>query len=114
LLALSLMESGWQSQVVSHTGAIGLMQLMPDTAEWTGNNLTPTATNWHISIEDNARVGAAYFNHLLFLEGGDVEGALASYYQGWASYKSDGMFDETRDYVDDVLALAGRLRSEGD
>jgi LysM repeat protein len=113
LMALSLMESGWQAGVVSHTGAIGLMQVMPDTAEWTVDYLLPSATNWHVSIEDNARVGAAYLNHLLFIEGGDVEGALASYYQGWGSYKADGMFDETRDYVDDVLALAGRLRSEG-
>jgi LysM repeat protein len=113
LMALSLMESGWQAGVVSHTGAIGLMQVMPDTAEWTVDYLLPSATNWHVSIEDNARVGAAYLNHLLFIEGGDVEAALASYYQGWGSYKTDGMFDETRDYVDDVLALAGRLRSEG-
>ena len=113
LLALSLMESGWQSQVVSSTGAVGLMQLMPDTAEWTVDNLATDADNWHLSIEDNARVGAAYFAHLLFLEGGDVEGALASYYQGWASYRTNGMFEETRDYVDDVLALVGRLRASG-
>jgi len=113
LLALSLMESGWQSQVVSHAGAIGLMQVMPDTAEWTVDYLLPTATNWPVSIEDNARVGAAYLDHLLFIEGGDVEGALASYYQGWGSYKRDGMYDETRHYVDDVLALAERLRIEG-
>jgi soluble lytic murein transglycosylase-like protein len=113
LMALSLMESGWQAGVVSHTGAIGLMQVMPDTAEWTVDYLLPSATNRHVSIEDNARVGAAYLNHLLFIEGGDVEAALASYYQGWGSYKADGMFDETRNYVDDVLALAARLRSEG-
>lgn len=114
LLALSLMESGWQSHVVSHTGAVGLMQVMPDTAKWAVEYLAPEATNWDVSIEDNARVGAAFLDHLLFLEGGDVEGALASYYQGWASYTSDGMFEETRDYVDDVLALAERLRSQVD
>ncbi len=110
LLALSLMESGWQSGVVSHAGAIGLMQLMPDTARWTVDHLAPGATNWHMSVEDNARVGGAYLDHLLFLEGGDIEGALASYYQGWGSYKVDGMYEETRAYVDDVLALAERLR----
>ncbi len=111
LLALSLMESGWQSGIVSHAGAIGLMQLMPDTARWTVDHLTPGATNWHVSVEDNARVGGAYLDHLLFLEGGDIEGALASYYQGWGSYKADGMYEETRAYVDDVLALAERLRA---
>ena len=57
-------------------------------------------------------VGAEYFAHLLWLEGGDVEGALASDYQGWASYKTRGMYDETRDYVDDVLALVERLRAQ--
>lgn len=112
LMALSLMESGWQSHVVSHTGAVGLMQLMPDTAEWAVTHLSPDADNWHGSIEDNAIVGAEYFAHLLFLEGGDVEGALASYYQGWSSYKTDGMYEETRDYVDDVMALVERLRRQ--
>ena len=111
MLALSLMESGWQSNVVSHTGAIGLMQLMPETATWAVSYLAPEATNWSVSIEDNARVGAAYFDHLLLLEGGDVEGALASYYQGWASYHRDGMYDDTRQYVDGILALAARLRT---
>jgi LysM repeat protein len=113
LLALSLMESGWQSDIVSHTGAIGLMQLMPETARWTVAYLTPSATNWHISVEDNARVGGAYLDHLLFLEGGDIEAALASYYQGWASYKIHGMFEETRTYVDGILAVAERLRAGG-
>lgn len=113
LMALSLMESGWQNHVVSSTGAIGLMQVMPDTAEWTVDHLAEGADDWHVSLEDNARVGAAYFAHLLFIEGGDVEGALASYYQGWASYKQYGMYDETRDYVDDVLALEARLRAGG-
>lgn len=113
LLGLSLMESGWQSGVVSHAGAIGLMQLMPDTARWTVDQLTPGATNWHVSVEDNARVGGAYLDHLLFLEGGDIEGALASYYQGWASYKVNGMYEETRSYVDGVIALTERLRMTG-
>ncbi|MFN8583714.1 MAG: LysM peptidoglycan-binding domain-containing protein [Dehalococcoidia bacterium] len=113
LLALSLMESGWQNHVVSSTGAVGLMQLMPETAEWTVDHLATGADHWDGSLEDNARVGAAYFGHLLFIEGGDVEGALASYYQGWASYKQYGMYEETRDYVDDVLALEARLRARG-
>ncbi|MGE0229620.1 MAG: LysM peptidoglycan-binding domain-containing protein [Dehalococcoidia bacterium] len=111
LMALALMESGWQNHVVSSAGAVGLMQLMPDTAEWTVDYLASGADNWHLSIEDNARVGAAYLAHLLFIEGGDVDGALASYYQGWAAYKQYGMYDETRDYVDDVLALEARLRA---
>jgi soluble lytic murein transglycosylase-like protein len=113
LMALALMESGWQNHVVSSTGAIGLMQLMPETAEWAVDHLASGADDWHVSLDDNARVGAAYFAHLLFIEGGDVEGALASYYQGWGSYKQFGMYDETRDYVDDVLALEARLRTGG-
>ncbi|MGE0229143.1 MAG: LysM peptidoglycan-binding domain-containing protein [Dehalococcoidia bacterium] len=112
LMALALMESGWQNHVVSSAGAVGLMQLMPDTAEWTVDYLASGADNWHVSLEDNARVGAAYLAHLLFIEGGDVEGALASYYQGWAAYKQYGMYDETRDYVEDVLALEARLRAD--
>jgi LysM repeat protein len=113
LLGLAYLESGWQMDVVSSAGAVGMMQLMPETAQWAISDLLLAATNWPHSLADNTRVGAAYFEHLLEMADGDVAGALASYYQGWASAEADGIFEETRQYVDDVLALGERFRALG-
>ena len=38
-LAVAWQESGWQQGVVSHAGAVGVMQLMPGTAEWIGETM---------------------------------------------------------------------------
>lgn len=110
LLGLSYLESGWQMDAVSSTGARGFMQLMPETADWAIRALLPGPANWRQSLSDNSRLGAAYLDHLLLLSGGDEELALASYYQGWTSVHRDGLLDETRQYVDDVLALVERFR----
>ena len=111
LLALAYLESGWQMDVVSPAGAVGMMQLMPDTARWAVSDLFLAAANWPHSLTDNTRVGAAYFRHLIAFLDGDVAAALAAYYQGWASAEADGLFDDTRQYVDDVLALRERFRA---
>lgn len=107
--ALSLMESGWRQDAVSPAGAVGLMQIMPDTGEWLVANFVPDATEWRTSAYDNARAGAAYFAYLLELTDGDLSLALAAYYQGWGSVRSDGLYEETRQYVADVLALIYEL-----
>ena len=41
--------------------------------------------------------------------GGNVDRALASYYQGLRSVREHGMLDETRRFVANVKALRGRL-----
>jgi LysM repeat protein len=110
--AVSLMESGWRMEVVSHAGAVGLMQLMPETARWAIDILVPGATNWRISAVDNARMGTAVLSHLLELENGNVRNALAAYYQGWTALQRDGMYKETVGYVDDVLELRRQLRNQ--
>ena len=112
LLGLAYMESGWQMTAVSHVGAVGAMQLMPETAAWAIKDLQLGRADWRRSLADNVRVGAAYLDYLLSLSDGDVRMALAAYYQGWTSVSSDGMLRETQDYVDDVLALTERFRDE--
>jgi LysM repeat protein len=111
VLGLSYLESGWQMDAVSHTGAIGMMQLMPETALSAIVDYRLATTNWRTSLLDNTRLGATYLNQLRLLSGGDIEVALASYYQGWRSVRDDGPLDETTQYVEDVLALAERFRS---
>ncbi len=106
LLALAWQESGWQQGIVSDAGAVGITQILPDTADWAIEQFVPDAHNWQGSAKDNARMGAAVLAYYLHRTGGDVRLSLAAYYQGWRSLQERGMFDETVDYVDNVLALA--------
>lgn len=106
LLGLAWLESGWNQAMVSQVGAVGIMQLMPATAEWGLEYLAPDATNWETDARDNIRLGAAVFAHLLHQADHDLELALAFYYQGWKSLETYGMFEDTRAYIDNVLALA--------
>lgn len=110
LQALAWQESGWQQNIVSPEGAVGLMQLLPETATWAVELLLPGPADWRGSALDNARVGAAVLRHLLRLTNGDVFLALAAYYQGWRSVQTHGPYAETRQYVRNVLALADRFR----
>jgi len=61
------------------------------------------------SADDNVRAGSLYLARLLRDTGGDVRLAAAAYYQGLWSVRNRGMFDDTRRYVDNVLALRARF-----
>jgi hypothetical protein len=50
-----------------------------------------------------------YLARLLRETNGDVRLAAAGYYQGLSSVRARGMFDDTRKYVDNVLALRARF-----
>jgi len=98
--ALVEAESGYNPLARSRVGALGLSQLMPDTARELGvaNPMDPIA---------NLRGGATYLARLL-RQFGDVRLALAAYNAGPnAVLKAGGVppYDETRRYVDRVLAL---------
>jgi len=54
-------------------------------------------------------MGTRFVRYLLDANGGDVDRALASYYQGLRSVRAIGMLDETRQFVANVKALRGRL-----
>jgi soluble lytic murein transglycosylase-like protein len=106
VLALSWWESGWDQLRVSETGAVGLMQVEPDTAKEAG----PALLNRDVDIQDpydNADVGVAILRQDLEAFG-SPEKALAAYYQGPTSLKADGMFPDTKQYVEGILDLASR------
>jgi LysM repeat protein len=107
LMAMTWMESGWQNDVVSPAGAIGIGQLMPDTVTWLediviGVPLDPTDPN------DNIRMSARYLRWLLDRTQGDAATALAGYYQGLGAVRTSGVFPSTRVYVGDVLSFRDR------
>jgi soluble lytic murein transglycosylase-like protein len=84
------------------------MQVMPGTWDWVNRNLAPGPLD-PASATDNVRAGSLYLAQLLKETGGDERMAAAGYYQGLASVRERGLFDDTRRYVDNVMALRGRF-----
>jgi soluble lytic murein transglycosylase len=111
LAAVIYRESKFDARAKSDSGAIGLMQLLPDTAKGialhTGGSQFEVSDLWDPEI--NVRYGAFYLRRLLN-KYGNLELALAAYNAGQANVdewiaKGEGIaFPETRQYVDEVLA----------
>ena len=106
-LALSYNESGFQQHVVSSVGAIGAMQVMPGTGEWVSRYLAGRRLDLR-DVEDNVEAGVRYFRMLQRIAGRD-DLALAGYYQGLASVRKRGMYDDTKAYVKNILTLRRRF-----
>jgi soluble lytic murein transglycosylase len=112
LAAVVYVESRFDPNAESAAGAVGLMQLLPETAK--GIALRTGGTRFVIADlrdpEINVRYGAWYLRHLL-QRYGDLELALAAYHAGqgnvdrWRDEGSGIAFPETRDYVDDVVRI---------
>jgi hypothetical protein len=91
-------ESAYQANAVSPKGAIGLMQLMPATAQAYGADPRDPA--------QNVEAGAAYLRELLIKYDGDPRRALAAYNAGpGAVDKYNGVppYAETQTYIERVL-----------
>ena len=110
LAAVIYRESKFDADAESSSGAIGLMQLLPDTAEgialFTGGSRFEVADLYDPEI--NVRYGSFYLRRLL-RKYDDERLALAAYNAGqanvdeWLANDGDIEFAETREYVDDVL-----------
>jgi soluble lytic murein transglycosylase len=110
--AVIYQESKFDADAVSESGAVGLMQLLPATAQGIADRTG--GTGWHerdlVDPELNVRYGAWYLRHLLD-KYGDEELALAAYNAGQANvdrWRDEGVgiqFDETRHYVQRVQEL---------
>jgi len=81
---------------------------MPGTWDWVNKNLAPAPLDPK-SAADNVRAGSLYLAQLLRQTGGDQRLAAAGYYQGLSSVRARGMFDDTKRYVDNVMALSARF-----
>ena len=106
--AIAWQESGFNNSMVSDANARGVMQVMPGTWDWVQANLAPRALDPN-SATDNVHAGVLYLKRLLTDTGGDENAAIAGYYQGLASVRSRGMFDDTKQYVANVQALRSRF-----
>jgi soluble lytic murein transglycosylase-like protein len=99
--ALVRVESAYDPDAVSRTGAMGLMQLMPATAD-------------RLDVEDpfdpeeNIRGGVREFSRLLDQYSGNHQFALAAYNAGEgavARYRGVPPYTETRNYITRVLTI---------
>jgi soluble lytic murein transglycosylase-like protein len=106
--AVAYQESGFNNDMVSPTSARGIMQIMPGTWEYVQRNLSAGPLN-PSSAADNVKAGSLYLASLLRDTGGDVPTAVAGYYQGLGSVRSRGLYDDTKRYVANVMALRGRF-----
>ena len=73
-------ESGWQQDVRSSAGAIGIMQVIPDTADYVNQVLGGGSLDVH-KADDNVKLGVMYLSRMLGSMGSEDK-ALAAYYSG--------------------------------
>ena len=116
LQALIATESGFDAGAISPKGAVGLMQVMPATAERFG-----VAGDARLSVSRkladprvNIRAGSRYLSYLLTLFPGNLELALAAYNAGEGAVQRAGNripnYRETQNYVKTVMQLYGMLK----
>jgi LysM repeat protein len=103
-LAVAWQESGWRQGVVSHAGAIGIMQLLPTTADWVATSMLGSAVDVH-DPQDNVRAGIRLLRHYLDRYGADSDLVLAAYYQGQAAADRHGIYGITRPYIASIRTL---------
>lgn len=103
LMAMAYRESGWQSDVVSHKGAMGVGQLLPTTAEWVANDLIKADLDPNVP-DDNIRMSARMLQWLFGYMGSE-QAAVAAYYQGPGSVNAKGFYDDTQEYIDNVASI---------
>ena len=104
--ALAWQESGFQTNVTSSTGAWGPMQVMPET--WTFVETILLGRSVPRTGEGGVEIGMTLLNHLLKRFEGDQRLALAAWYQGEKAVRERGLFEDTKKFVANVLALTGR------
>jgi soluble lytic murein transglycosylase-like protein len=100
LRAVAETESDYNAKAVSSCGAVGVMQLMPETARSLG-------VSDPFDAEQNINGGAKYLSNMLKKYSGDIELALAAYNAGpgnVAKYGGVPPFEETTNYI-------GRIKS---
>jgi N-acetylmuramoyl-L-alanine amidase len=107
--AIAYQESGFNNAMVSPANARGVMQVMPGTWDYVQENLAGAQQLDPRSAHDNVHAGVLYLKRLLTDAGGDENAAIAGYYQGLASVRERGMYDDTQRYVANVQALRGRF-----
>lgn len=108
-LAIGWQESGWHEPLISSSGAIGVMQLLPGTSQWmsfyAGRSLNPRSTR------DNVLGGVLFLKYLTAVAGRrHTNQVIAAYYQGMTAIgRKPHWYGDTKQYVRSVEAVLRRL-----
>lgn len=111
--AIGWQESGFNNDLVSSSDARGVMQILPGTWDWIQHDLNSGTPLAPASAADNVRGGVLMLRSLLNSTGGDPAKAAAGYYQGLPSVETHGMYTDTQQYVNSVMALRQRFLRGG-
>jgi LysM repeat protein len=103
--AVASQESGFNNGLTSSSDARGVMQILPGTWNWIGENLAGQTPLAPASAESNVRGGVLLLHSLLNETNGNPALAAAGYYQGLPSVLENGELPSTEEYVNSVLAL---------
>lgn len=105
-LAVSYLESGWNQRQVSVANAVGAMQVIPSSGEWTSSLVGRDLDL--LDTEDNVTAGVMLLK-VLTQQARSSDDAIAGYYQGLGSVEANGMYTDTKRYVANVKALRKRM-----
>ena len=105
-LAIASLESGCSQRAVSYTDAVGVMQLMPVAEKWASELAGRSLDRY--DTQDNI-TGGVLIIRALQASADSREQAIAGYYQGIYSVRTKGLYDDTKSYVANVLAIYDRL-----
>ena len=105
--ALAWMESGFQTRIVSNAGARGVLQTLPTTRAYVENVLAGRAIPE--TVDGDIEVGILYLRHLLQVFDGNESLALAGWYQGERAVREHGVYNVSKPFVANVLALRTRM-----
>ena len=105
--SLAWFESGWNNELVSSAGALGIGQVLPITADFVSDVLIGETLD-PLVPEENIRLSIRYLRYLLD-ETDDVRLAIASYYQGLTATRRHGIYSSSEFYVDGIVALRDRF-----
>ncbi|MDE2301961.1 MAG: lytic transglycosylase domain-containing protein [Sphingomonadales bacterium] len=125
--AIAHQESQFSQNAISHSGARGLMQLMPATAQAEAAAMGTSYSTAALTDDPltNLRLGDGWFSHLMTVYGGSYPLAIAAYNSGtgnvnrwlrdngdprisddWVDWIERIPFTETRGYVQHVIENA--------
>lgn len=98
-------ESAWQRCAVSRKGAVGLMQIMPETARWLG-------IKDRCNIRENVSGGVRYLAWLMRRFHGDLRLVAAAYYAGERIISKRGLNYANHDVVAYVAQVQANYQSQ--
>jgi len=106
-LAVAWQESRLQQDARSPTGAVGIMQVEPDTSRQASQDLgRPIDASL---APDNVTAGLFWLRSLLVSYGNDQASTLAAYYEGAGNLARQGYLAGTAEYVDHAQQIRSAL-----